>query len=274
MSVQGYIAGVRVLMAESEAITAANVIEIEAIFRIAMDDILDIVPASATVNAGSIPALKARIARRINDAAVEFGIIFRDAVIDQQIIVDKLFRLYGVQLQPNIIIPIIGSDPEIVAISSNLSQELIRTVTRPLTALASRTLSMAALAPGARGFSVSRALNAALGDKKAVAARASRIYRTESLRLMSLSTMQGINEFSRVRKVWMWSHVERKEHAAIDGQVRGRDGFFRVPLREGGIVRMRYPRDPRAIAFPSATINCRCFVIPWPVGIPSPIMTL
>jgi hypothetical protein len=262
-------------MDRSDAIIAQGVRRIERSFKIAIDDIIGLVPATTTLDAAATNQLALLVSARASDLAVEFGVIFADTVELQQQVIDDLYKLYGVRFAPNLIVPVIGTDPELLAISSNLSQDLITSVTRRLTNEASRTFRLAALGPGARGLTASNAVHAALTNYKSWAAQASTILRTESLRLASIAANQSFDALNLIvpggiNKMWVWSQIERKEHAAISGQIRPRDGFFDVPLREGGIVKMRHPRDVMAIGHPSATVNCRCFVIPFPVGIPAP----
>lgn len=110
---------------------------------------------------------------------------------------------------------------------------------------------------------VSRALE--LGGKWSY--QAERIYRTETLRLHSMTTETGIAQLNARRptgKRWRWSHIERVEHAAANGQLADAHGFFRIQVPGKGYVRMRYPRDHSAPA--SATVNCGCHVDPVPIA--------
>ncbi|MHC4703348.1 MAG: structural protein, partial [Planctomycetota bacterium] len=177
--------------------------------------------------------------------------------------------------KPDTIMPTVGADPELIVISQDLSRDLIQSVTRRITAQAARTLRLVALAPRATGLTASNAVDQALTGSKPWSAQAARIYQTESLRLMSLSANQAFEElasYGGVSKMWVWSTIERKEHQAISGQIRRRDQLFDVPLREGGMIQMMFPRDPNAFMYPSAVLNCRCFAIPFPSGTPAPLL--
>ncbi len=96
---------------------------------------------------------------------------------------------------------------------------------------------------------------------------AERIYRTEVGRVYSMVTDQSGQQLDQIiptGKRWRWSRISREEHAQIDGQTVGARGRFRVPLRRGGVVRMRFPRDPVAPA--EATVNCGCGVVLVPLA--------
>lgn len=115
------------------------------------------------------------------------------------------------------------------------------------------------------------AINRALGGPAIWSYKAERIMVTETLRAHSIVTEQGIQDLARrvpTGKKWRWSHISRKEHAAIDGQVVAADGKFRVPLpatkgHPARTVLMSYPRDPSAPA--EATIYCGCFLVAVPL---------
>lgn len=270
-----YIRGVKSLMDRSNALLDDGARRISADFRTAFNDILGLVPPTSSLTSDVVNGVILAARARAGDLAVEFGVVFRDIVVAQQQIIDDLYKLYGREMAPRLLIPTIGSDPELVAISASLSQQLIDSVTGSLTASTGRTLRLAALPPAQRGLSASNALHAALGDYRAWSARAERILRTEALRLASFASNQSfiaLNELAggNVGKMWVWSQIQRPEHAAISGQVRRANELFDVPLREGGTVQMRFPRDTAAIAYPSATINCQCFVVPFPIGTPPP----
>ena len=144
--------------------------------------------------------------------------------------------------------------------SANFLGSVIRRSTR-------QTLFQGALALGDRrelASDLSVTLRRQVG---AAIARLQATLRTESLRAASIGMQQSMDELSRtrrIRKQWIWSTIERKEHDAIDGQTRAVNEPFDVPIREGGLIQMMYPRDPAAFAYPSAVINCGCFHIPVP----------
>jgi len=261
-------------MRRSDSIIKKGVKDLGNRFKSAVDDIVGLAPASTVLDAGAANRLSVLANARASDLAVDFGVVFTSTVQQQQQLVDDLYKAYSLRFTPNAIPPVIGTDPELLAISSRLSQDLIGSVTQRIGSEAGRTFKLTSLSPEARGLTASNAVNASLTPSKVWSAQAARILRTESLRLASLSANQSYEALrlteGRVDKMWIWSEIERPEHAAITGQIRRHNGFFDVPLRGGGIVKMRFPRDVMALAHPSATINCRCFVIPWPIGIPAP----
>lgn len=93
-------------------------------------------------------------------------------------------------------------------------------------------------------------------------ARAEAIVRTEVGRAQSQATQQQLEiatgQGARVQKQWLHSgnRNPRSDHLAASGQVRA----VREPFVIGG-ARLLYPRDPSAPA--SATVNCRCVVVPY-----------
>jgi hypothetical protein len=273
--VKGYLRGVTALLNRSNKVIAQGSKQIDADFKMAFNDILGFIPALAVLSPDEVDGIIGATQARVDDLAVDFGITFQQTVQQQQQITDDLYKLYGKKVAPKLLIPTVGSDPELVAISSSLSQELIGSVTRRITDQAGRTLRLASLSPTTGGIAASNAVKEALGEYKAWSAKAQRIFTTESLRLASMAShqsYQALNEWSggNVNRMWIWSQIQRPEHARISGQIRRGEELFDVPLREGGFIQMRYPRDPVAIGHPSATINCRCFVIPWAVGTPAP----
>ena len=123
---------------------------------------------------------------------------------------------------------------------------------------------MAAMGASPDPFSTIGLLNQALGGPLVWSYEAERIYYTEVMRLYSMQMQasgEAVNELIPTDKVWKWSTIKRKEHARINGQRVAMKGKFRVPLREGGSVLMKHPRDPGAARFPSAVINCGCSML-------------
>ena len=91
------------------------------------------------------------------------------------------------------------------------------------------------------------------------------------MRMFSLFMDQQLDELNKVipiNKMWIWSKIQRPEHARIDGQTRGLNQKFDVPLPKGGSIKMRFPRDPAVQNHPEAIINCGCYEVPVPVGEP------
>jgi hypothetical protein len=131
-------------------------------------------------------------------------------------------------------------------------------------------LRLAALGVGDQQQSIA-AINRVLGGPAAWSYKAERIYVTETLRAASITTEQGIQDLNRrvpTGKKWMWSHIARQEHAAINGQIVAADKKFRVPLpatksHGARTVLMRFPRDPAAPA--AATVFCGCFLVAVPM---------
>lgn len=87
-------------------------------------------------------------------------------------------------------------------------------------------------------------------------ARTRRIARTELLGAVNLGSLEGAralaNELDLVlQKEWLWSGIQRKTHADVDGQRRGIDEDFLVDDEF-----LRYPGDHSAS--PHNVINCGC----------------
>ena len=146
--------------------------------------------------------------------------------------------------------------------SGGLGAEMLRRV--------NSALRLAAMGVGNQQQSIA-AINRALGGPAAWSYKAERIYVTETLRAHSITTEQGIQDLNRrtpTGKKWMWSHIARQEHAAINGQVVAADEKFRVSVpatkgRGARVVLMRFPRDPAGP--PEATVFCGCYVVAVPM---------
>lgn len=123
-----------------------------------------------------------------------------------------------------------------------------------------KVLRQAVLGLGDQSTNIA-SISQALGGPEKWTYQAERIYVTEVNRMHSIAleaSFEELEELIPLVKVWRWSKVSRKEHQRIDGQRRRMDEMFDVPLRKGGSVKMRHPRDPAAAMYPSAVVNCHC----------------
>ncbi|HXV77293.1 MAG TPA: hypothetical protein VD788_13325 [Candidatus Polarisedimenticolaceae bacterium] len=190
------------------------------------------------------------------DLAREMTRVYGETFVDE-LDLDAVMRQFsGARLSA--LDAVSGFSAELIGVSSGgLRADILSEV--------NREIRLSALGAGEGTFAGTVAVERALSGVAKWTARAERIYRTETLRAHSIVTEQTIRELNRyspTRKRWNWSGISRREHAAIDGQTIEVGGRYRVPLRDGGTVLMRWPRDPSAPA--SATINCGCYETPVP----------
>lgn len=261
-----YIRRVERLVLSSQSILAADSLKIRRIFKSLVRDIANILPETIGSDRASIATYLTLASNRIDQTQRQLGRVFADGWTAQQEVLNRIFAVFGdTYLAYGRHMPLVQFDPELFAIASEHSAVLISGVGRDMLRKIDSTLRLGALGLGGGRTRVVGAINAALGGPAAWSSRAEAIFRTETLRMYSLANQAHMEEISRIipiDKVWRWSHISRVEHARIDGQRVGIREFFRVPLREGGIVLMMHPRDPRASNHPSAVINCGCYSYP------------
>lgn len=245
---------------------AADMRRIRASFSDFRSRALDLIPASVPIDRAIIVSVLRDLSSQIDALTTELGLTISGGVREIVRTSDLMAQLYGETFNA---IDIVGIDLDTFDIATRFSADLIDLGTGGLRAqiqtAVRQQLALAALGASGGQFSGVEALNVALGGPRKWTFRAERIYRTEVLRVQSLSMQASIsrmNEITPTRKKWVWSGADRPEHARIDQQTVAANRKFRVPLRTGGSVLMRFPRDPAAP--PSATINCGCFVVPVP----------
>lgn len=104
-----------------------------------------------------------------------------------------------------------------------------------------------------------------LGDESRQ--RAITIVRTEIGRAFSSAAHERMKaaatKLPGLKRLWRRSGKihSRPEHDALDGEVRGVDEPWEVIDKSGEIVKLLYPRDPKAP--PGQTINCGCEALPF-----------
>lgn len=112
-------------------------------------------------------------------------------------------------------------------------------------------------------FDATRAIAGILGDRSL--RRATTIVRTELGRAFSVAGQARMDQAAKVvalDKVWRRSGKphQRIGHAIADGQRVAHDAPFEIIAKTGEMVRLMFPRDPKAP--PGETINCGCVAIP------------
>jgi hypothetical protein len=112
-------------------------------------------------------------------------------------------------------------------------------------------------------FQAVKAVAAVLEDQTLV--RASRIVRTEVGRAFSVAGQERMNQAAKVvdlDKVWRRSGKphQRVGHALADGQRVPHNEPFEVISKQGEVIRLMFPRDPKAPA--GEVINCGCVSVP------------
>jgi len=104
-----------------------------------------------------------------------------------------------------------------------------------------------------------------LGDESRQ--RAITIVRTEIGRAFSSAAHSRMKAAAQrvpgLKRIWRRSGKihSRPEHDALDGEVRGVNDPWEVIDKSGEIVKLLYPRDPKAP--PGQTINCGCEALPF-----------
>ena len=224
------------------------------------------------LNRAAISTILRDVAEEIDRLTRDLQGIIQRGMQAQEELANRILHTYMEKFMgPGEGIGLISLDPRLMDMAADYSAKLIALREGGLGArmLASvdRELRLAALGLGEGGFLTAGKLVNILGSLRPFHWQGERIYRTEVLRIHSMATQQGIDRLNQqvtTMKRWVWSRIERKEHAAIDGQTVGANGKFTVPLRSGGSVKMRFPRDPSAPG--EATINCGCYVVPIPAA--------
>lgn len=114
-----------------------------------------------------------------------------------------------------------------------------------------------------------RAARAELGDKSAATLRRARtIVHTSLGEAYALAQQQRLEQSAELvpdlKKQWRHrpgKSESRLNHLAIDGQVVDVDKPFTLLTKEGTVLKMMHPHDPKAPA--SEIINCRCIHTGW-----------
>lgn len=269
--VEAYSKRVDDLIARSGRRQAADVRRMVERFDAFRKRALELLPDRATLNRAAISTMLGNVARELDVLASDLVQTVRGGITFSEELADELASLYSSTFVAELgTVPIVSLRAVEIDLAADFSADLINLrgggLTAEMLSRVNRVLRQGALGlvSGDNAFDAAREVARAMGEKRWTAA-AERIYRTETLRIASIKTqahIRELNRFTPTRKAWRWSGIERLQHRLINGQTTSADGFFVVPLREGGSVRMRFPRDPSAPA--SAVVNCGCFVIPVP----------
>lgn len=263
-----YIKEIDDILLRSQFVTAADVKRIRGLFTELLQSVLDSLPANIEIDNFVLANLLNTLATEIDELVRDFESVITSGMTAQTELNQRMVEVYGKRyVEYGRQIPFVGLNPATFSIISDYSARLITKLGSDLRAQVDRSLRLSALGLGGRPYDGIRAVNAAIGGVPTWSARAEAIYRTETLRLASILTQHSIDELNMIvptDKMWKWSHVQRPEHAAIDGQLRAANELFDVPLRGGGMIGMMFPRDPRASHRPDAVINCACYHIPVP----------
>lgn len=213
----------------------------------------------------------AAIAVDIDRLAVELNSVFTGGASAQALLARQLRQAFGESFLPGQLEQVLGISQTARALQvvTAYSADLIDGISDRMRREVNGIVRRAALGvAGQTAFdSVTEIQRALRGDPlRRWRFHAERIYRTETLRVHSILTDQNIRDFNTripTDKRWAWSGISRREHSSINGQIaKGNNGRFIVPIKEGGSVRLRFPRDPGGP--PSAVINCGCYLVPVP----------
>jgi hypothetical protein len=263
-SSNSYLVNVRRLMISQQRGLTLGMNSVESGYLRALDDIVEILPRTGVVTSSDIANIMRGAAIRLHRARVDFVESFQSGVTRQSLAGTKLMSMFETAYLPyGSQIPVqVGTIP-LLRETSAYADGLIERVNSDVLKRLRSGLRLASMGTSASDLAV------IMSDPKKWASRVRSIFLTEQMRVFSfLADLQldDIRRLGPVKKQWLWSHVQRREHQMIDGQIRDFDELFDVPLRGGNMIQMRFPRDPNVIGFPSAVVNCRCIHIPLPAG--------
>jgi hypothetical protein len=170
--------------------------------------------------------------------------------------------------------PLAAARVQVVGVAPLVTQEQLQALTsfmtgriRDVTIEAANLINtqLALVTLGAQTpFEATKSVAGILKDKSLERAR--RIVRTELGRAFSVATQARMTAAAsqgvEMDKVWRRSGKahQRPNHALADGQRVAHDQPFEIISKDGEVIRMMYPRDPKAPA--GETINCGCTAIP------------
>ncbi len=267
--IASYIATSESLLARSVTITVEDLVVIRHAFADFYRDALMIVgQAGNAINSGTVAFIVRDLSSRIEDLAASLQLITNASLAQHLQLARDLESAFLTEFLGSgagSIVTFTGSSPELLLISSQYSADLIGLSRGGLTGRMLKRVNdvvrLASLGATPDAFSSIGLLNQALGGPLKWSFEAERIYYTETLRLHAMAlhvSGEAVNELIPTDKIWTWSGIKRPEHARINGQRVPMKSKFRVPLRKGGIVLMKHPRDPAAAHQPSAVISCGC----------------
>jgi len=267
---------VSALIRRSDVIQLADLRRIEDSFRSFASRAVGTIPGTRFALSTAInQSVLSSVAVELDQLVSELGVIGRGGMANQAFLAGELRLVYGQAFLPGSldIAGNIANTARAIDVASDFSADLIglsggglrQKVLDDVNGIVRRAALGIA---GQTAFdATSELVQAFRGDRlRSWRFAAERIYRTETLRLHSILTEQNIRELNErvpTSKSWRWSGISRREHASINGQtVPTKRGRFRVPLRSGGAVKLRFPRDPGGP--PEAVINCGCYLVPVP----------
>jgi hypothetical protein len=238
--------------------------EIDRLMRVAIGSIRNILSdAPSDFQRWRLPQVELEIRRALDVFGTQAAAVATDAQRKSwdggRDLVDGPLEAGGVQVTA--IVPLITQD-QVLALRSFMTGR-IRDVTVEAANLINTQLGLVSL--GAQTpFEATRTVANILKDKSLERAR--RIVRTELGRAYSVATQARMNEAAshgvEMDKVWRRSGKahQRPNHALADGQRVAHDEPFTIISKDGEVLQLMYPRDPKAPV--GETINCGCTSIP------------
>jgi hypothetical protein len=230
-------------------------------------------PDRAVMNQAAIAGILERTSFQVQELVAELDPVYAEAMQFQATTAQRIAAEYADLFVAKPYPTILGTTPAALNLAMGFSADLIDVkhggLGGKILQEVNQVLRLAALGAGPGGFNAAKEISAALYGPRFGATwtyQAERIYRTEVLRIQSLSTQASIDQLNRIQRTdkrWIWSGISRMDHRAAHNQTVSSKGRFSIAAR-AGVVKMRFPRDP--LAPPDATVNCGCYVVPWPVG--------
>lgn len=267
-TISRYIAKSEALAARSVSITAADLRNIRVAFAAFYTDALMIIGENPGLSQGHLAFVVRDLSLRIENLSAELQRITNASLAQHLQLARDLESAYLTEFLASgagSIVSFTGSSPQLLLLSSQYSADLIGLgkggLAGRILKRVNDVIRLASLGATPDTFSAIGLLNQALGGPLKWSYEAERIYYTEVLRLHAMATHasgEAVNELIPTDKIWNWSGIKRKEHRRIDRMRVPMEKKFRVPLKEGGFVMMKHPRDPNAAHRPSAVINCGC----------------
>jgi hypothetical protein len=268
-----YLNDVDDIMLKSLTIRTKGIKSLRSDYSVFRAQALSLISPADTLRNETVPLMVSNLGRVVGEYSNSLQTTITEGMSDHIQLAEEQRSLFvGSFVSPNYQpTSLLSISPELLSIASDYSADLVGLSQGGLSGRilhdVNRVIRLTVLGAGPDAVQGSALLNQALGGPFKWSYEAERIYMTEVMRVHSIALQASFDEVSSlgpIKKQWRWSGIRRKEHARINGQQVNNDALFRVPLRKGGTVRMRFPRDPNAVGYPSAVINCGCTMVAIP----------
>jgi hypothetical protein len=223
------------------------------------DLIRSILVSAEGYEAVRLPALYAEVNTALQQLSARYSGILDDALAQSfQIGIDQIDRPLDALGRP-VSAPLIS--PTVLEAASLMSAELVSNITDQTRRAINREIRLASLGVGSPFESIRRIagfkdIRTNPSVFRTAMTRAETIFRTETGRVQSTAFLARADQHTEpeaLEKQWIWSGIERENHAALHGT--------RVKLKGGEFkTRGHSAPAPRLFGVPSEDINCGCMV--------------